>query len=1509
MEQRLDTAKKTLIRSIVAGVVILGLLAMIWGYIIFHDMYQFFNCLNYPLQDIRLYILIIILVVLIIIAAILRRMRILYSIATGLYILTGIIILLSLYCFAASSWNKKQIIDQGRESPGAAEDSLEVSSGKIRDVVAENIANLAELDNLRAQAAASAQVATVPAQTIINETIIQQGSDLSVACGQGEILIYDGQWVCATLQDAFDDNEIEIDQIETSISAPSGITSGNAIATYENENGDTFDINETVTTLVANADGSYTYTSENGTSVTIPAGIAQTITTFAIGAKPGEIVYTDENGTATTINIQNLETTTTTTDNTDGTVTYTNEDGIAVTVDSKDFVIDTGTIQYADGKISCLGDEQVLQWDDALGNWKCIDLTDTDTTNELNTTLTLTGTTLNITDAGGTLSQDLAAIDTNTLYTNGSGLSLSGTTFSVNAPTCTGTDKLQWNGTAFVCSPDIDTDTDTTLTEAEVDAFANNNGYLTSFTEVDGDVTNELNTGASLTGSTLTITDAGGDIDVDLSSLLDDTDTLASLTCAVGEVAKYNGSAWACAPDIDTDTTLTEAEVDAFANNNGYLTSFTEVDGSVTNEVITATGLTAANVLQITEAGVTHNVDLSSLASAYTSGNGLALASGVFSINAPACTAVQKLTWSGTAFACTADIDTDTDTDTTYTAGTGITLTGTTFSVNAPTCTGTDKLQWNGTAFVCSPDIDTDTTIADDQTLSFATATNILTIADGNTVDLSSLDHEQTYTVAAGVPAITGAEVGDWYEDSNTTLKYVWDGTQWKLLESTNSCYLGGATIKAAGTLGKSNGVISGVTRTAAGKYVVDLSETLVVDDYVIQVTAHDTDVGQINLSNAIIDVIAKGTDDFEVHINFGDNGNVEDEEGDSDFEVALFDLNCDPASGSSSGGTVTSVDTGDGLTGGPITATGTIDLDVATVGSTATTANNSGLEVAADGLSLLRGCADKQTLAWDATLEQWQCQDTGNIGSAFDVYDNTGGQAPAAAVITLNLDTVRHAHPNYTLGADVVRVNSDGLYEVTFDGAADTTANVRSTMAWWLEKDTGAGFVEEDGSRCFTYHRTTLDGEQSCSRTVILDLTSGDQLRVRLDSLDNSAGNTTIADGSSMSIKKFVESGADYAEVYYTNDEELLAGHIVSVDDQLSAGVQKIKTDAVPLGIVSTDPGQTIGAGDEWESGRPVPIALMGRVPVRVSDANGVIKVGDFIAASSIDGVGVKANQGGWTIGIALEDMVVNEDVQDTQDDQTVMVFISKQWYPGSETQQGSVKNTSDAIVTIEESASFGELIGDVWNVTKDLVVQTATIFENAVTFLGKVTFIDRVTFADTDAGGFAMIKKGAREVEVTFENSFVFEPIITVSSQDSFVPVIATEVSQEGFIIAVENPAKEDIRISWTALAVVDPDLSVSEGTEDDGEVEREGNIDDAKDQDVDEDKKAQEFSEKDDVVVDEVQGSSSDEAEEVQGAQSGEESGEKDQEKDSQSLSDFKDKNKDESEDEDLSAGKNR
>lgn len=81
-----------------------------------------------------------------------------------------------------------------------------------------------------------------------------------------------------------------------------------------------------------------------------------------------------------------------------------------------------------------------------------------------------------------------------------------------------------------------------------VSQLNNDAGFITY--EVDGSVTNELQD-ISLNGANLSISSGS-------------TVNLAGL-----------------------DTKLTEAEVDAFVSDNGYLTSFTEVDGSVTNELQT----------------------------------------------------------------------------------------------------------------------------------------------------------------------------------------------------------------------------------------------------------------------------------------------------------------------------------------------------------------------------------------------------------------------------------------------------------------------------------------------------------------------------------------------------------------------------------------------------------------------------------------------------------------------------------------------------------------------------------------------------------------------------------------------------------------------------------------------------------------------------------------------------------------------------------------------------------
>lgn len=86
--------------------------------------------------------------------------------------------------------------------------------------------------------------------------------------------------------------------------------------------------------------------------------------------------------------------------------------------------------------------------------------------------------------------------------------------------------------------------------------------------------------------------------------------------------------------------------------------------------------------------------------------------------------------------------------------------------------------------------------------------------------------------------------------------------------------------------------------------------------------------------------------------------------------------------------------------------------------------------------------------------------------------------------------------------------------------------------------------------------------------------------------------------------------------------------------------GVSQITLTKTPyavktLGIVSTKPGQVIGDVDGI--GKPLPVALSGRVPVKVTLKNGDINPGDYIATSDIPGVGMKATEPGRVIGKAL--------------------------------------------------------------------------------------------------------------------------------------------------------------------------------------------------------------------------------------------------------------------------------
>ena len=112
-----------------------------------------------------------------------------------------------------------------------------------------------------------------------------------------------------------------------------------------------------------------------------------------------------------------------------------------------------------------------------------------------------------------------------------------------------------------------------------------------------------------------------------------------------------------------------------------------------------------------------------------------------------------------------------------------------------------------------------------------------------------------------------------------------------------------------------------------------------------------------------------------------------------------------------------------------------------------------------------------------------------------------------------------------------------------------------------------------------------------------------------------------------------------DLAEMYPAKDDAG-PGDVVMLDSARTATVQKaLAGKGTVLGVVSTRPGMTLGSGDLGHGAARVPVALSGRVPVKVSFENGPVRAGMALSASSSPGRAARARHSGQIIGIALED------------------------------------------------------------------------------------------------------------------------------------------------------------------------------------------------------------------------------------------------------------------------------
>ncbi|KND46770.1 MAG: hypothetical protein AB201_03475, partial [Parcubacteria bacterium C7867-006] len=221
---------------------------------------------------------------------------------------------------------------------------------------------------------------------------------------------------------------------------------------------------------------------------------------------------------------------------------------------------------------------------------------------------------------------------------------------------------------------------------------------------------------------------------------------------------------------------------------------------------------------------------------------------------------------------------------------------------------------------------------------------------------------------------------------------------------------------------------------------------------------------------------------------------------------------------------------------------------------------------------------------------------------------------------------------------------------------------------------------------------------------------------------------------GGRVYSRGFITAASDVAEMYLTNDT-VETGDIVAITTPTN--FVKIATSTnttAPLGIISTDPGLTLGGDlDEYDA-RKVPVALNGRIPTKVNTQNGPIKAGDYITLSSTPGVGMKAIKAGQVVGQALEDW--NGPGQGK-----ISVFVKNTYYSGSFknfglTVTGNVPTSTDLLTlfnSVSTTTSFdqSDITADRLSASQEIVTPKLTAQNIDTTIL----HADNITGTEIDS------------------------------------------------------------------------------------------------------------------------------------------------------------------------------
>ena len=240
---------------------------------------------------------------------------------------------------------------------------------------------------------------------------------------------------------------------------------------------------------------------------------------------------------------------------------------------------------------------------------------------------------------------------------------------------------------------------------------------------------------------------------------------------------------------------------------------------------------------------------------------------------------------------------------------------------------------------------------------------------------------------------------------------------------------------------------------------------------------------------------------------------------------------------------------------------------------------------------------------------------------------DINSGVEVAAAFDTELFDT-NNIHDNVTNNTRLT-AQTAGKYQI-------------SGHVTWDDNSTGLrGLkIRLNGTTWISRDLQTAYGINQHTTSTLYDLAVNDYVELMVS---HTAGVTLalrVLDPHSPGFMMIRVAGADIAEYYPTKDKSLTSGEgdVVSADESAWGHVKKSdKPYQKTMGIVSINPAMLLGNTPDKENSAL--IGLAGKVPIKVSDINGPIKIGDSIASSSLPGIGMGATKAGYTVAQALEE------------------------------------------------------------------------------------------------------------------------------------------------------------------------------------------------------------------------------------------------------------------------------